>query len=211
MIEIITPQRRISARGQHLENTTGQAQDRNIKSTAAEIENGIDALRGIVQAIRDGGSRRFIQQTQHMQPCELRRILGGLALCIVKISRHGDYRAGQLPAKRSFGSHAQGFENFCRDLHRTFDARCSPDPDHAFGIDKIVGEGFDMLNIGAATPHETLDGNNGVARIARLPGFRRIPYFNTLRCGIAHDRRQQRAAGFIVEYDAHTAAHRSDK
>ncbi len=147
MIEIVAAQCRIAAGRHHLEDTFRQAQDGNVEGAATQVEHGVDAFRRIVQTVGDGGGRRFVEQAQHIEAGQPRRILGGLALGIVEIGRHGDHGAGQFAAQRGLGPVAQRLQDFRRNLDRALDAGNGPQLDHAFGIDKVVGQGFDMGDV----------------------------------------------------------------
>ncbi len=99
MVEIVAAQRRVAVGGEHFEHALGQFQDGNIECAAAQVIHRIDAFGGVIQPVGDGGGGRFVQQAQHVEPGQFRRILGGLALCIVKVGGHGDDRADQFAAE----------------------------------------------------------------------------------------------------------------
>ena len=59
-VVIVAAQGRVAAGSQHLEHARGQAQDGNIKGAAAQVVDGINTFRSVVQSVGDGRSRRFI-------------------------------------------------------------------------------------------------------------------------------------------------------
>src|SRR4249920_3864623 len=83
LIEVVAAQRRIAVGGEHFEHATRKLQDGNIESTAAQVEYGKCACAGVVEAIRDSGRGRFIQQTQYIDAGEPCCIFRGLALGVV--------------------------------------------------------------------------------------------------------------------------------
>ena len=208
MIEIIATECGIAPRGQHFEHALGQAQDGNIEGATAQVVHGINAFGAVIQTIGNRRCRRFVEQAQHVEARQTGRILGGLALCIVEIGRHGNHRPHQFAAQRCFRTMLQGFQDFCRNLDRALDAGHCLQAHHAGRLDKIVGQGFHMRDIGLAPPHEALDGNDGVFRIFRLPLAHVVADLDPPIRVITHRRGQQRAAVFIVQAHRHAAPHR---
>ena len=58
----------------------------------------------MVQAVGHRRGGRFVEQAQHVQAGARRGVLGGLALRVVEVGRHGDHRADQRAAQRAFGA-----------------------------------------------------------------------------------------------------------
>ena len=162
MVVVITPQSRIATGGHHLENTTGQAQNRDIKGAAAKVVDGIHAFTAVVQAIGNGGSGRLVDQTQNIQTGELGRILGGLALCVVKIGRHGDHRAKQVVNHGVFRAVAQGRQNIGTDLDRRLLTLHRVQAQHAWAVGKPVGQLVGTAHILQTSTHKSLDRGDGV-------------------------------------------------
>jgi hypothetical protein len=80
----------------HLEHTLRQPQDGNVEGATPQVVDGVDAFTGVVQPVGDGRCRGLIDQAQHVQAGQLCGVLGGLALGVVKVGRHGDDRAVQV-------------------------------------------------------------------------------------------------------------------
>jgi hypothetical protein len=211
MVEIVAAEGRIAAGGHHLEHAFRQAQDGNVEGAAAEVEHRVDALSRIVEAVGDRRRGRFIEQAQHIQAGQPRRVLGGLALGIVEIGRHGDHRAGQFAAQRGLGPVTHRLQDFRRDFHRALDAGDGPQLDHALRVEEIVRQGFDVGDVLAAAPHEALDRNNGVLGIDRLLGLRVVADLDAAIYGVGDHRGQQGPAHGIVEHHAHAAPDRRHK
>ena len=65
---------------------------RHVKGSATEIVNHNFFIFLFIKSISKRRSRRFIDDTLHIQPGNLSRILCGFSLRIVEIRRHGDHR-----------------------------------------------------------------------------------------------------------------------
>jgi hypothetical protein len=139
VVEVVAAQRGIAAGGQHFKHALAQLQDRDIEGAAAQIVDGVDAFRAVIQAVGDGGRRRLAQQAQHVQAGQLGRILGGLALGVVEVGRHGDDRAHQIVAQRIFRALAQRGQDLRRHFHRALHAGDGLQLHHARRINKSYG------------------------------------------------------------------------
>ena len=171
MIEIIAAERGVAIDRQHLEHPAGQAQHGNVEGAATQIVDRVHALGGLIQTVGQRGSGRFGQQAQHLDAGQARGVLGGLALRLVEIGRHGDDRADQLAAQGGLGALAQAAQDLRRHLDRALDAAGGSDLHHARGVQQpIRGPDGDVTQ---AAPHQALDRGDGVGRIVRQGGARR--------------------------------------
>src|SRR5256885_14647709 len=80
------------------------------------VVDGVDAFGAVVQAVGNGCSRGFVDQAQQVDAGELCRILGGLALCIVKVGGHGDDGAMDVVIEGVFGTETQRSQDLGADL-----------------------------------------------------------------------------------------------
>ena len=62
----------------YLEHSLLDLQDRDIEGSAAEIEDGDDLVLGLVHAVGQGGRRRLVDYTEHVEAGDLAGILGCL-------------------------------------------------------------------------------------------------------------------------------------
>ena len=115
-VVVIAPEGRVAARGDHLEHPLRQAQDGNIKRTPTQVIHGVDALAGVVQAVGNCCRRGLVDEAQQVDARELGRILGSLALGVVKVRGHGDHRAVEIVIEGVFGPVAQRGEDLGADL-----------------------------------------------------------------------------------------------
>ena len=109
MIEIVAAERGIAAGGQDFKHAAAQAQHGDIKSTAAEIVNRDDPFLTGVQAVGYRRRGRLVQQTQHVQARQTRRVFGSLPLSIIEVGRHGNHHAVELARQRLGGAFGQRF------------------------------------------------------------------------------------------------------
>ncbi|MNZ48798.1 NAD-specific glutamate dehydrogenase [compost metagenome] len=191
VVEVIAAQGAVAAGGQDFEDTAGQAQNRNIEGTAAQVVNGDQAFGMLVQAISHSGSSRLIEQTQHIQAGQLGRILGGLTLSVIEIGRNGDHRTHQLTTQGLLGTLAQDLEDIGGHFDRAFRALDRVDERHVrLAADKAVGQLLaQLLDVGQATTHQALDRQHGVQGIgggSQLGGFANLDPISV----IAYGRRQ---------------------
>ena len=130
MIEVIAAKRRIAIGGQHFEHALGQAQDRDVERSAAKVVYRVDTFGGIVEAVGDRRRGRLVQQPQDRQAGKLRGILGGLALRVVEIGRHGHHRAVDGPAERVLSARSRNARSRSAEIStgssRQRGWRCAP-------------------------------------------------------------------------------------
>ena len=89
-----------------------QTQDGDVECAAAQIEHGINAFAGVVEAVSNGRCGGFVDQAQNIQARQLRGIFSGLALGVVKVSGHSDHGTVQVVVEGVFGAVAQRGQNF---------------------------------------------------------------------------------------------------
>ncbi len=81
----------VAAGGLDLEHALAELHDRHIERAAAEVDD--DDAQFLPQPVQTVGQRsrgRLVDQTHHFQPGDAAGILGGGALVVVEIGRHGD-------------------------------------------------------------------------------------------------------------------------
>ena len=210
-IVVVAAQGRIATGRDHLEDALGQAQDGDVEGAATQVVDRVDTLAGIVQAIGDRGRGGFVDQAQHMQARQPRRVLGGLALRIVEIRRHRDHGPDQVVAQTVFGPVTQRRQDVGTDLDRRFLSGRSVDGEHAGLVDEAVRQAPAVGHVLQVAAHEALDRGNRVLGITlhRLHG-----------CGadlapaigqVTHDRRQDDPALLIGQAFGRAAAHRGNQ
>ena len=85
------------------EHAVGHFEHRNVERAAAEVEDHDLFVLLLVQAIGQRGGGRLVDDPRHFQPGDLPGILGGLALGVVEVGRHGDHGLVHLVAQVGLG------------------------------------------------------------------------------------------------------------
>ena len=127
---------------------------------------------------------------------------------IVEISRHGNHRAHQRAAKRTFGAVAQHLEDFGGNFDRALYPGDRAQLHHARRIDKTIGQIHRVADIFQPAPHEAFDRHDGVLRVGILCGLRRQANLHCPTHRVVHHRRQQGCAVIIVQHHTDAVAHR---
>ena len=166
----------------------------------------------LVEAISHGRRSRLIEQAQHIQAGEFRRILGGLALRVVEISRNGDHRTNQFATQGFFRALAQHLEDIGRHFHRAFRALDGVDERHVgFTADKAIRQLVaQLLDVGQTTTHQALDRQHGIQRIGRRRQLGRLTDFSAISV-VAHGRRQDHLAVSVGQRLGQAAAQGSNQ
>ena len=168
----------------------------------------------MVEAVGDRGGGRFVDQPQQFETGEARGVLGGLALCVVEVGRHGDDRAVDVVVEGVLGALAQGGEYLGADLDRGFHASHRLHADHAalaFRRDQLVGQLLRVRDVGQAPAHQALDRDDGVLGVLRLAVACGLADLPAMGRQVAHDGGQQLVAGRIGQAFGHAAADGGDQ
>ena len=191
VIEIIATQSAVAAGREHFKHTAGQAQDRNIEGTAAQVINSDQAFSVLIEAVGHSRRSRLVEQAQHVQAGKFRRILGGLTLGIIEIRRNGDNRPYQLTTQGVFRTLAQHLEDIGRHFHRALGPLDSVNERHmGLAADKAVRQLVtQLLDVGQPTTHQALDRQHRVQGVCGRGELGRFAHFSAVGV-ITHGRRQ---------------------
>ena len=171
-VEIVAAEVRIAVGADDAEDAFGDFQDRDVERAAAEVEDA-DLLLGLpLQAIGQRGGGRLVDDPHHFQARDLAGVLGGLALGVVEVGRHGDHGLVHLVAQVGLGGLLELAEDHRRDFRRGVLAIVDLDLDvFVRAADDLVGH--DLLFGGdfvVPAAHEALDRIDGAPRVGdRLP------------------------------------------
>ncbi len=94
LIEVVTAQVRVTIGGLDFNDIVTDFQNRNIERATTEIVDGDCFIRLLIQTVGQGCRRRFVDNAFDIQPGNLAGIFGGLALTVIKVSRHSNDRFG---------------------------------------------------------------------------------------------------------------------
>ena len=176
MVEVVAAERGITAGRQHFKHAATQAQNRDIEGAAAEVVNRDNAFFAGVQTVGDRRRRRFIEQTQDVQPRQTRRVFRSLALCIVKVSGHGNDHTIQLARQRFRRPRRQRFQDIGRNTYRVEQTcrRFNHRQTIFTGLELIRQMGIARLNIRQRAAHHAFYRADGVSRVLRRVRARRV-------------------------------------
>ena len=104
LVNVVATKVRVAIGGFHFHNAVAHFEDGNIEGAAAEIvyDDGFVLL--LIQAVSEGSRSWLIDNAHHFQAGNRTGIFGGLALCIVEVSRNGDHGLSDFFAQISFSS-----------------------------------------------------------------------------------------------------------
>ena len=139
----------------------------------------------------------------------MRRVFGGLALGVVKISRHRDHGAKEIGTKRVFSAVTHRRQNIGADFDRRFFTLHGLEPEHARMIDKTIVRLVMPDHILQAAAHEALDRDDRVFRITRQRGLGFKTDMTPAALEVAHHRRQYDATLVVRQAFGDAMAHGS--
>ena len=88
MVEVVTAEVGVAVGGFHLEHSVAEFKDGNIESTSSEVEYcDFLLLGGLVKSVCERCGCRLVDDTHHLQACDLSGVLCSLALRVVEVSR----------------------------------------------------------------------------------------------------------------------------
>src|SRR6266568_4669650 len=95
-VEIISAEMGVTGGRAHLDHPVTDVEDADVECPAAEIEDHDSLAVLLIQAVGERGGGRLVDDAQDFEPGDPPCVLGGLALRVVKVRRHGDDRLGDL-------------------------------------------------------------------------------------------------------------------
>ena len=91
-VKVLATQMGIPVGRLDFEDALANLENRDVEGAAAQIEDGDFFFLAFVQPVGQRCGRRLVDDPQHVQPCDLARIFGRLALAVVKVRRYRDDR-----------------------------------------------------------------------------------------------------------------------
>jgi len=170
VVEVVAAEVAVAVGRQHLEHAVADIEDRDVEGAAAEVEDRDARVLLLLEAVRQRGRGGLVDDALDLQPRDLARVLGGLALRVVEVGGHGDDRALDLLAEVVLGDLLQLLQHHRRDLGRRV-LLAAHDDLHEFvaAADHLVGHHRLLLgHLVAAAAHEALDREDGVLRVGDL-------------------------------------------
>jgi hypothetical protein len=89
----------VAVGGEHLEDAVADVEDGDVEGAAAEVEDRDLLVLLLVQAVGQRRRGGLVDDALDLEAGDLAGVLGGLALGVVEVGRHGDDRFGR-PSRR---------------------------------------------------------------------------------------------------------------
>merc|ERR1712100_285785 len=101
VVKVLAAQVRVARGRLDLEDALFNREERHIEGAAAEVEDEDVALRRrlLVEAVRDRGRGRLVDDTEDVEARDRARVLGRRALRVVEVGRDGDDRVRDVLAE----------------------------------------------------------------------------------------------------------------
>ena len=198
-VEVLTSQEGVTVGRQHLELVLavhlGNLNDRDIEGTATQVvhRDGVVAL-GLVHAVGQRRRGGLVDNAFDVQPGDLAGVLGGLALGIVKIRRHGDNRLGHGLAEKFLRGFLHFAQYFSGDLRRCHFLAPHLYPGIAIvGLDDLVRDHLDVFLdhiVLEFTTDQALHRKQGIVRVGHRLALGALAHQDFAILGITDDGRR---------------------
>jgi hypothetical protein len=160
----------------------------------------------LVEAAGQRGGRGLVDDAHHLAR-DRTRLLGGLALRVVEVGRHGDHGARDRLTQILLGRLLELLEHHRRDLRRRVVLVPDLDADVAVGRGNDgVGDHLHLLaHLVVAAAHEALDRKHRVLGVRDRLALGDLPDEAFARLGECHDGRRETAAFGVGDDDGPAA------
>ena len=195
-VEVVAAEVGVAVGADDAEHAVGHFQHGNVERAAAEVED--HDLLGLllVQTIGQRRGRRLVDDSGDFQAGYLAGVLGGLALGIVEVGRHGDHGLVHLVAQIGFGRFLELAQDQRRDFRRRVLLVAGLDLHVVLrSADDLVGN--DLLFAGhfvVPAAHEPLDRKDRAARVSDRLALGRLADQRLALVGKRHHARRQPVA-----------------
>ena len=210
MVEIVTTKVGITVGCFYFEYTVAEFEHRYIVGTTTAVEdNNLHVLVGLVEAISQGSSGRFVDDTAYVQTSDLTGFLSSLTLGVVEVCRHCDDSFGNLLSEVVFSGLFHLLKDDRRDLLRGVETSVDV---HTRSV--VIAFGYFIRNtrdfrlqavVGLA--HETLDRINSSGRVCDSLTFSRVTYFTLAALDKSDYRRRSTFTFSICDNDGFVTLH----
>ncbi len=118
VVEVFATKERIAVGCLDFKHAVADFEDRHVERTATEVIDRDDAVALFIEAVGEGGSRRFVDDAQDVEAGDFTGVLGCLTLGVVEVSRDRDDGLVDFFAEMRLGSFFHFLQYHCRDLRR---------------------------------------------------------------------------------------------
>ena len=204
-IKVFPAQMGVAVGGFDLKHSVPDFKDGDVKGAAPQVEHGNLFFLFFVQAIGKGSGRGFVDDPQDIEAGNPARILGGLALAVVKIGRNRDDGIRDGFPQEILGRLFQMGQDKGRNLGRAVIAVVQLDLDASIGrFFNLIRQISDVLLHFRGIifpPDEAFDPENGIFRIGHGLAFGNLPDEALPGFGRGHDGRRCPSAFGIGDHD----------
>ena len=190
LVKVVAAQAGVAVGGQHLKDAVADFQQRYVEGAAAQVVHEDFLAAFLIQAVRQRGRRRLVDNAQHFQARDAARILGGLTLAVVEVCGHGDHGLGHLLPQIAFRVRLELLQDKRGDFLRR------------------IGLAVDIDFMGRA--HLALDGDDGAVRVGNSLALGDLAYQALAVLGKGHDRRSGTGAFRVGDNRRLAAFHDGD-
>ncbi len=91
LVDVVAAQVGVAVGRFHFDHAIAHFEDGDIERAAAEIVHGDGFVLLLIEPVSERGRGRLIDDAHDVEAGDLARVLGGLALRVVEVRRHGDH------------------------------------------------------------------------------------------------------------------------
>src|ERR1019366_8149097 len=207
LVDVVAAQVGVAVGRLDLDHAFAYFENRDIEGAATEIVDGDGFVLFLVEAVSQRRRGGLVDDAHNFETGDPAGVLGGLALRVVEVGRHGDDGLRDLFAKVALGGFLQLGQNHGRDLGRRVLLARDVHPGVAvLTADRLVGDHLHFfVDFVEAAPHETFDGENRVLGVGDRLAFRHLPDQPLPALGERHNGRSG-ALAFLIRNDRRLAS-----
>ena len=116
LVDVVAAEVGVAVGRLDLDDVVADLEDRDVEGAAAEVVDRDRLVLLLVEAVGQRGRRRLVDDALDLEAGDLARLLGGLALGVVEVGRHGDDRARHLLAEVGLRGLLELQQDLRRDL-----------------------------------------------------------------------------------------------
>ena len=159
LVEVVAAEMRVAVGRLHFDHALTHFEDGDVERAAAEVVHGDGLVLLLVEAVRQRGRCRLVDDAQHVEARNLAGVFRRLPLRVVEVRGHGDDRVGHRLAEVILRGLLQLLQHHRGDFRRRVFLAAGLDPHIAVVCgDDVIGDALLLAgDFGELPPHEALD------------------------------------------------------